>query len=170
MTTHSAQEMAPGNGQQKAALNHLTAWLRDEIQFQGERVGTLATLRETLAKKDPSECEEILERVHAQEARGRSSEKRRLSIFKALGLQWNVSPTLLSLRSIAERAGDDGVRILEMRSQLAEKLQQVQSEGQMVSATARIHRGIILEVLNGLFDQKVGDPLEQQGRILDAEA
>ena len=155
---------------EKAALNHLTAWLRDEIQSQEERAETLAELRLTLSKKDPSDCERVLERVHRQENQGRVAEKRCQAIFRALGLQWDVSPKVLNLRSIAERAGEDCLRILELRGELVEKLERVQMEGKKVSATARVHRGIILEVLNGLFDQKVGDPMEEQGRLLDAEA
>ncbi len=155
---------------EKAALNHLTAWMRDEVQSQGERVETLRKLRESMAKKDPKHCEIVLETVQAQQERSHVSEKRRQTIFKALGMQWEVSPKVLTLRSIAERAGDDGLRIMELRSELQEKVEQVGVEGKMVNATARMHRTVILEVLNTLFDQKVGDPLEEQGRLFNAEA
>ncbi|MDF1837878.1 MAG: hypothetical protein P1V35_08420 [Planctomycetota bacterium] len=66
--------------------------------------------------------------------------------------------------------GSDGEELMELRKQLAEKAQAVATASRMVSATAHMHRSVILDVLNVLFEGHTGDPLEEQGRLLDAEA
>ena len=156
--------------QEHAVLNHLMVWLREEVDQQVRRKRALTDLCKAMSQPDPQGCEAVLERVHQEESRSRARETKMRTIFQALGKLWGVSPKVLTLRSIAERSGSLGAEILELREALESIVREVGMEAKKVSATARIHRSVILEVLNTLFDSAAGDPMEEQGRLLDAEA
>ncbi len=154
----------------QAVLNHLLAWLRDEIAAQDSRLNSLKELCGSMSKRDPALVEQLLENVQKQDGTSRSRETKRKAIFEALGKHWQVNANLLTLRSIAERMGPSGSELRELRQELAGKAKRVIEASRMVSATAHMHRAVILDVLNVLFEGNDGDPLEEQGRLLDAEA
>ena len=154
----------------QALWNHLSAWIREETAAQEQRLASLEGLRESMAQRNPEVVDGILEGVQAQDKTSRSRETKRQAIFASLGKHWQVNPSLLTLRSIAERMGSQGAELMELRAQLAEKAKAVATASRMVSATAHMHRSVILDVLNVLFEGNAGDPMEEQGRLLDAEA
>ncbi|MFT5197894.1 MAG: hypothetical protein ACI87O_000538 [Planctomycetota bacterium] len=154
----------------QAIWNHLSAWIRDESAAQETRLTSLRELRESMSQRDPQLLDDALAKVQEQDKTSRSRETRRQAIFDSLGKHWQVSPNVLTLRSIAERMGEGGSELLEMRTELADKLKQVTEASRMVSATAHMHRSVILDVMNVLFEGHGGDPMEEQGRLLDAEA
>lgn len=154
----------------RALWNHLCAWLRDETAAQEQRLTTLEELRASMSQRDPKVVDAMLEQIQQQDDTIRGREKRRQAIFEALGKHWQVNANVLTLRSIAERMGADGAELLEMRGVLATQLKAVTVASRGVSATAHMHRSVILDVLNVLFEGHAGDPLEEQGRLLDAEA
>lgn len=154
----------------QALWNHLCAWIRDEIAAQECRLASLEELRASMSQRDPSVLEGILERVQEQDKTSRSRDSRRKLIFEGLGKHWQLSASMLTLRSIAERMGDEGAELMEMREQLTNKLKEVALASRAVSATAHMHRSVILDVLSVLFEGHGGDPMNEQGRLLDAEA
>ncbi len=154
----------------QALWNHLSAWVREETAAQEQRLESLEQLRVSMAQRTPEVVDGILESVQEQDKTSRSRETKRKAIFESLGKHWQINPSLLTLRSIAERMGSDGEELMELREQLAEKAQAVTTASRMVSATAHMHRSVILDVLNVLFEGHAGDPMEEQGRLLDAEA
>ncbi|MBL4769819.1 MAG: hypothetical protein JKY61_01420 [Planctomycetes bacterium] len=154
----------------QAIWNHLSAWIREETAAQEARLEVLEELRNSMSQRDPKVAEGILERLQNQDKTGIGRENRRQAIFASLGKHWQISASMLTLRSIAERMGDEGSELMELRNQLVEVVKKVTVGGRMVSATAHMHRSVILDVLSVLFDGHHGDPLEEQGRLLDAEA
>ncbi len=154
----------------QALWNHLSAWIREELAAQDIRLASLDELGDAMSKREPVLVEALLKKVQTQDVTSRSRETKRKAIFEALGKHWQINSKVLTLRSIAERIGPSGEELMQMRNELAEKAKGVSEAARMVSATAHMHRSVILDVLNVLFDGKGGDPLEEQGRLLDAEA
>ncbi len=154
----------------QALHNHIIAWIRNEIASQDIRLASLRELCESMSRRDPQVVEQILARVEKEDESSRARETKRKAIFEGLGKHWQVNPNVLTLRSIAERMGEAGADLMALRSELSEKVKKVNEASRMVSATAHMHRAVILDVLNVLFDGNAGDPLEEQGRLLDAEA
>lgn len=154
----------------QALHNHIIAWIRNEIASQDIRLASLQDLRESMSSRDPQMVEERLAKVQLEDGGTRARETKRKAIFEAFGKLWQINPNVLTLRSIAERMGDEGADLMALRSELSKTIKSVSDASRMVSATAHMHRAVILDVLNVLFDGNAGDPLEEQGRLLDAEA
>jgi hypothetical protein len=154
----------------QALWNHLSAWIRDELAAQDARLNTLEELRASMSQRNPEALDQILQTVQEQDKTSRSRETRRKTVFEGLGKHWQISPNVLTLRSIADRMGASGKELLELRGQLQEKVKSVSVAGRMVNATARMHRSVIVDVFDILFEGSGGDPMEEQGRLLDAEA
>ncbi|MCP5022417.1 MAG: hypothetical protein GY930_11655 [bacterium] len=162
--------MTSTNPTPQALNNHIIAWIRNEIAAQDIRLTSLRELCDSMSRRDPQVVEETLARVEKEDESSRARETKRKAIFEGFGEYWQVNPNVLTLRSIAERMGDTGADLMALRLELAEKVKSVNEASRMVSATAHMHRAVILDVLNVLFDGNAGDPLEEQGRLLDAEA
>ncbi|MEZ5975004.1 MAG: hypothetical protein R3F17_04475 [Planctomycetota bacterium] len=157
------------SNKERGTLMHLAAWLREESHWQQGRIAALQKLRETMAKADPSDLEGLLQGL--EEPPGRQArESRRRALFQSLAEAWGMSPSNMNLRVIAQRAGESGAAIAELREELAQGALELAREARRVNATARMHRTVILDVLNAIFDMDRGSPLEEQGRLLDAEA
>ncbi|MCA9001875.1 MAG: hypothetical protein KDB61_08125, partial [Planctomycetes bacterium] len=109
----------------QAAWNHLNAWIRDELAAQELRLKSLNELRDAMAKRSPEDLDRLLEKVQQQDKDSRSREARRVAVFESLGRHWGISPSMLTLRSIADRMGDAGAELMALRGELKHKAQEV---------------------------------------------
>ena len=153
-----------------ALLKHLYAWLREEIPAQRQRLDSLRALCASMAKADPKECETLLDVVQSDEQSARGREARIRTILGRFAELWQLEAAECSLRTVAERLPAESSQLLALRSELHTLMEELTFEAKRLTATARVHRGLILEVLNSIFDPAPGDPLEEQGHLLDAEA
>ncbi len=157
--------------QSEVALNqHLVAWLRAELPAQKQRLDNLRALRASMAHQDPSVCEALLETVQAEERSAHTREARVRTLLGRFADLWQVEAEDCQVSTVAERLPSEASLLLSLRGELRDVMQELALEGQRVMATARVHRGLILEVLNEIFDPTPGDPMEEQGHLLDAEA
>ena len=155
---------------EKALCNHLNTWLRDELQAQRLRLDTLRELRESMSEREPARCERLIHTVQTQEADARTRELRCQALFKRFAELWGLPQGTCTLRTVASKVPAEEEAILAQRGDLQSLLQAIALEAKRVSATARMHRALILEVLNSIFAPAKGDILEEQGHLLDAEA
>ena len=155
---------------EKALFNHLTTWLREEIQAQRLRLDTLHNLRASMSEREPSRCERLIQMVQTQEKDAHSREARCQALFSRFAELWDLPEGSCTLRTVAVKFPEESAAILEQRAELQTLVQGIALEGKRVSATARMHRALVLDVLNAIFEPTSGDPLEEQGHLLDAEA
>lgn len=150
-------------------LNRLAANLREEEAGQVALLGDLQAQREAIDSGRGDRLEAVTETIQSSSSAASRRAMQRSRILKSLSQVWHVPADALTLRSIAERAGGNGRQLLGLRDTLKEQAAQVQKECRQVMALARIHRGVVQDVLGALLgeeDLQTGSP----GALLDAEA
>lgn len=162
--------MSTLNQAEVALTKHLSAWLRDELPAQKKRLENLRALRASMAQTDPSTCESLLKTVQSEEKSAQSREARVSALLGRFAELWQIEADDCQVSTVAERLPEEASHLLSLRAELREVLGELGLEAQRVFATARVHRTLILDVLNEIFDPTPGDPFEEQGHLLDAEA
>jgi hypothetical protein len=97
--------------------------------------------------------------------------KRRASVIALLAAAWGVPARAMTLGSIAERAGDDGRRLVRLRDELRAATGRVLRQNRRVAALTASHRRLVQDVIRAIFraDPRA-TPLQASGTLLDAEA
>ena len=72
--------------------------------------------------------------------------------------------------SIAERFGSNAERLLELRDQLEEVTRETQRLGRKVGALIGVHRRVTRDVLETLLTDENGNPMNDEGTLVDARA
>jgi hypothetical protein len=151
-------------------LRQLEAHLQDEIAAQHRAATLLAEEEAALLGRDPAL---VLERTTALERElhgGVARARRRAELFESLGALWNVPADVLTLSSIAERAGAQGERVRRMRGELRELCASNVKLARRVGALARTHQRFFSDVLQTVFGELGASNASAGGRLLDAEA
>jgi len=90
-----------------------------------------------------------------------------IALLGALAL---VAGGALTLTSIAERAGDAGRRIPQLRDELATASERITRKNRRVSALLNAHQKVITELLQALVAIQGGRAESTTGALVDAEA
>lgn len=153
-------------------INHLEANIREELAAQDRLLMLLEEQEQAIIaglSEGVSIASKALDSESAGAARRTVSRKR---LVKGISEAWHVPSGAMTLGSIAERAGERGKRLSELRSDLREKANEVARKNRRVASVARLHHQVIREVINTIFRDDEGGYLdgEAAGTLIDAEA
>lgn len=160
----------------RSLLNHLQVAIEEEIQAQLATLSVLERQEEAVRGRrlaDVTEASAELD-VHAQRAVQRT--RRRDDLLRQLSATWGVPRSVLSLSSIAERAGSDGQRIADLRSELRASTAEVHRRNRRLATLIGHHRKLIRDVMECVVasgetqDGEGGQSFREGGSLLDAEA
>ena len=151
-------------------LRRAEAWAQSELGAQ-KRLKALLTEQERATIENDTEAlttsTEQIERELAGEP-GRARARREFA--EALGAAWGIDHRALTLRSISERAGDEGQRLSGMREDLEATAREVSLSGRRLAALARLHRGVYAQVIQVLAGPGADGADSEDGLLVRAEA
>jgi hypothetical protein len=149
--------------------NHLLGWARDELASQG-RLSALLELQELAAvAHDVEQVKEHTAALQAELGRAPRRAERRGTVIQALASHWNVSAGQLTLTSIAERLGPEGDPLRQVRSDLRDMAARVARQVRRLGRLLSVHRQLARETIEILLTDEKGNPLHDEGTLVDAE-
>ena len=156
----------------RSLVNHLEINTRDELAAQERMLDLLDEQERAIVA---GRAEGLLETTRRIEEESNDSVRRAVSrnqILKNMAVSWKVPVEAMTLGSVAERAGDQGAKLSELRSALRKKTSEVIRKNRKIASVANMHRKVVREVIDTiLFEggEKPGDS-DTAGSLLDAEA
>lgn len=153
-------------------LNHLEANLRDELAAQQSFMDLLEKQERAIVDGKTETVASISEELQAVSSNAARRAGTRQQILKAISTTWSVPISAMTLGSIAERAGVRGSRLTQLRGELRDKASQVIRKNRRVAAVARLHHQVVREVIDTIFTEESGSPMQDEaaGNLIDAEA
>lgn len=151
-------------------LGRLEAWVQEEAGAQMRLLELLRRQRAALCASRRDGVEKAALAVEATMAERDARDRRRDDLIGAFARHFDVDPAALTVGSIAERLGDNGVRLAQMRAQLRTKTIEVQREGRIVAVLVRQNRALLREVIECVVGTAEAGVSDDGARILDARA
>ena len=147
-------------------VNALEAWLVEEVAGKERLVRELERQEHALVRGTPEEIASATRSIEVEIAQEIERSRRREVIFARLGVHWNIAPGALTLGSIAERAGQSGARIEELRDRLRLLGSEALRRNRRVARLVHVHQSIVQETLTALVGSR--DSTAETGALFDA--
>jgi hypothetical protein len=147
-------------------MNALEAWLVEEVAGKERLVNELEKQERALVRGTAAEITAATLSIENEITQQIDRSRRREVIFARLGAHWNVAPGALTLGSIAERAGQSGARIEELRDRLSIQCSEALRRNRRVARLVQVHQSIVQETLTALVGSP--DALTETGALFDA--
>jgi len=146
------------------------AWAQEELGTHLRLRQALVAHEESLVGTDSELIESTLEAVRAAGCDDLPRSRRRAEWLRGLGQAWQVEPSTLTLRSVAERAGDGGARLDDLRAELDSVARQVVDSARRVSLLARQQRAVVGEILSVFTGVDPTSENDTRGTLIHVEA
>ncbi len=150
-------------------LRQLEAYLQEELGAQGRLIRLLEDQERALLSHSRPAIESASHALQAQFSASATRSRRREEIIAQLAQTWGVAPQTLTLASISERAGDEGLRLARQRSDLQRATRTAQRLAQRTAAAARLHSRISSDVVRACLGVDASAPKLEAGSVVDAE-
>ncbi|MBI5364842.1 MAG: flagellar export chaperone FlgN [Planctomycetes bacterium] len=154
----------------QSLMNALEAWVQEELLARRRFLELLETQEAAVKRAEAQGLADSVNAIEKEiEAQLRRDEKR-VRLFAELGHHWGVTGDVLTLTSIAERAGDAGRRLATLRDELAAASDRIVRKNRRVSRLLEAHQKVIEELLQALVAIQGGVPGGSTGALVNAEA
>jgi hypothetical protein len=148
---------------------HLCAIVRDDVAGHERLLVALETQEAAVHDHDPealaAATELVANELEASAGRG----VKRLRLMRAFAERFGVAGGAVTLGSIAARLGESGATLAELRVRLKDLAQRVADRNRRVASLVAMHRHVTNEILEGVLADGDGNPVHEQGVLLDAE-
>ena len=149
--------------------NRLLVAIREDVAAH-QRVATLLSQQErAVVRPGDTEFREATEKIEQELERLPFRKLQRDRVLRDLGASFGISPSLLTLSSVAERLGAAGKPLLNERDRLRVVIAEVQRLNRRVAALVRMHREVTREILNAVLGDGSGREILDGGTLIDAE-
>ncbi len=158
----------------QALLNRLEAQVREDLDSQRRVQSILDALAGVVRSGSPVEIAGHFGGLKREIQCGSERATRRTTLFQALAVQFGVPTSMVTLSSIAERAGPAGEQLCALRLELRAAAALVVRTHRKLAATLRCQRRILNDALAILLSDKSGmsgesgNPLIEEGTLVDA--
>lgn len=161
----------------QSALNALEGWVQEELAARRRMLALLEAQESAVKRNHGGEIEANLRAIETELAQQSVRDVRRAKLFDALAGHWNVAGDVLTLSSIAERAGargageaggSSGARLARLRDELAASTREVVRRNRRLNALLNAHQKVIEELLGALIAIQGGDARNREGALVDA--
>ena len=151
----------------KGLMNHLLASVDQDIEAQERMLLLLAEQERTVLEEHP---EGVVNATAAIESELESYGARREQLFSCFGELFGVPAGGLTLSMIVERFGAGSEGLARRRSRLRECTAKVVRKQRFVAALLREHRRFITDLLGLILTDETGNPVQEEGALIDARA
>lgn len=152
-----------------AERNRLEANLREELASQVELLELLRRQEAAVVARTADDLVEVTSCIESTLSAAAARRLRREPILRTVAELMQVAPSSLTLRSIAERLGEEGSRLRSLREELREATSRVVRQNRRVAAVVGLHRRLNQEVLELVLAEDDSNPFERTGALVDAE-
>lgn len=147
-------------------LNALEIVLSEELEGKKLLVRELERQERAMVACVPDEVDAATRGVETQVMAEADRARRRDALLARLAVGWGVSVKALTLSSVAERAGDAGARIEELRRELKPIAQDVLRRNRRVARLVGVHQEIAEQTMAAVLGTQRGK--EETGVLFDA--
>jgi len=152
-----------------AERNRLEASLRDELAGQVQLLELLRRQEAAVVARTADDLVEVTASIESELSSAAARRLRREPILRKVAELMQLAPSSLTLRSIAERLGPEGVKLQALREELREATARVVRQNRRVAAVVGLHRRLNQEVLELVLAEEDSNPFERTGALVDAE-
>ncbi len=152
-----------------AERNRLEANLRAELTSQSELLDLLRRQEAAVVARTPDDLVAVTSRIESVLSAAAARRLRREPNLRKVAELMQVAPSSLTLRSIAERLGEEGTRLRALREELREATSRVVRQNRRVAAVVGLPRRLNQEVLALVLAEEDSNPFERTGALVDAE-
>ena len=159
----------------QSLMNHLESCMRDHVGAQNRMITLLEEQERCVLEERPAAVELATQALSAELRTVPERTARRDKILARFALAWGVAAGSLTLSSVADRfgageSGGDSGKLRELRDELREATAKCMRLNRRVSALVRLHRRVMLDVIDSLLSDEENDPMRETGTLLSAEA
>jgi len=154
----------------QSLMNHLESCMRDHVGAQNRMIVLLEEQERCVLNERPEAVELATKALGAELSTVPERTERRDKILARFALAWGVAAGSLTLSSVAERFGEGADRLRELRDELREATALCMRLNRRVSALVRLHRRVMLDVIDSLLADEENSPMRETGTLLNAEA
>lgn len=148
----------------------LAAWAQEELEAQREYLTALQRQEAAVRRAARTELSHSLEDLDRALEKRALREARRSTLLAKLADRFGVAPGTMTLRSVIERLGSQGIDTASLRAR-REELRGVVAEvtrtGRRLAAVAKVHQGLLDEVVRTLAGKDRNDAIHE-GALIDA--
>ena len=149
--------------------NRLLAALREDVASH-ERILALLAEQEGLIRTPGDERFEAATRALEKEVRRAPQRKaRREGAMLARASAFGVSPSALTLTSVAERLGENGEAVRREATRLRERAEEGDVRNRRGATLVRVHRDVTRELIQVVLGPDDGGDVHEGGCLIDAE-
>lgn len=150
-----------------AHLHQLEAWAQEELHAQREYARALEGYERAIVRGDLAALATGSAELDAQFARTRTRDARRGALLGAIAAELRIGRRTLTLRSLCERAGGAGARLVSAHGELVAAARHTRELARRVAILARAQEHVLGDALEAAFGR--GDTaMDGQGRLVDA--
>ena len=153
----------------QSLLNRIEVQVQLDLEAEQRKRGLLDLLAAAVRTGKPSEIQQATESLKEEIDGGRTRATKRTALLEACAEHFGVPASCITLASIAERAGAGGERLVSLRSELRDAAAGVARMHRGLSAAIRCQRRVIGDALAILLADENGNPMNEQGMLVDAE-
>ena len=135
---------------------HAEAWLQEELGAQRALLAALERLDAAARSGSSAELERGGRELEAALGTAGARDARRTALLSRLGKELGLAPGDVALSRVSARLAEARLethRLDALRAELRETLAAVLRAGRRLAAVARVHRGLLEDVL-GLFSER----------------
>lgn len=154
----------------QSLMNHLEACMRDHVEAQNRMIALLQEQERSVLEERPPGVELATQALTAELRTVPERTQRRDKILARFALAWGVANGSLTLSSVADRYGEGSQRLRELRDELREATAQCMRLNRRVSSLVRLHRRVMLDVIDSLLADEENSPMKETGTLLNAQA
>jgi len=151
-------------------LRRLEAYVQEEIGAQGRALEFLEAQEQAIRDGDAERIARCGNAVDAELRRVGERGRRREALLEEFGRLWDVAPKTLTLTSIGERAAQGSQRLARLTADLRKVVAAVTRSSRRLATAARMHRGLVLEVIETVLAGEDELCVAAGGTLVDAEA
>jgi len=151
-------------------LRRLEAYVQEEIGAQSRALEFLEAQEQAIRDGDAGRIASCGSAVEAELRKVGERGRRREALLGELGRLWALAPKTLTLSSICERAAPGSERLARQTADLRKVVAAVTRSSRRLATAARMHRGLVLEVIETVLAGGDELCLAAGGTLVDAEA
>jgi hypothetical protein len=144
--------------------------VQEEIGAQRRALEFLEAQEQAIRDGDAERIASCGSSVEAELRKVGDRGRRREALLEEFGLLWAVAPRSLTLTSICERAAQGSERLARQTADLRKVVASVTRSSRRLATAARMHRGLLLEVIETVLAGEDELCVGSGGTLVDAEA
>jgi hypothetical protein len=153
----------------RSLLHDLETYVQDEVGARQRMIDIVARQEVAVLHGRAVELEQATRDLERELALQVDRASRRQRILTGFGAAWRLSPSVLSLSSIAERIGPGTERLLTLRRELRDSTATLAKRNRRLAALTTIYRRVLGDVIETLVSGEDSAPLDNTGTLVNAQ-